>query len=448
MTLPGFANRCALIAAATCVAVLIGWWLVWPLMRGASPPQALLVLPLMALGILLAAAALAASTAEKPALARACAGVLLLLGLSLLAEAWLGWEAGPSQWFSPQIPPGGIAVLWQPGPQAALSLLLIAAALLLRSDARRDKLDAGDCSAAAAVLLPFVLLLGHVFGADELVQTADTPGAGLSAMSALLLLLLAAGTLSLDPQRGLMAAYTAPTAGGAASRRLVPWVILLPVLLGSVQMTVLREAWLPPALTLALGTSASILAFLGLIHWISALLTRLEARQQGEHQLREAKAKEEGMTDQLTGLLNRRGWEQQMELHEALCQEQGRNACIVMIDLDDLKKVNDSEGHDKGDELIIRAGQALRGMARQNDILARLGGDEFAYLAVGCLPDHAQTVLKRLAQALYNAKVQASLGHASRDLSGSLKATFKDADQAMYANKKTRKAHKARMAQV
>ncbi|MGH8481802.1 MAG: diguanylate cyclase domain-containing protein, partial [Nevskiaceae bacterium] len=89
---------------------------------------------------------------------------------------------------------------------------------------------------------------------------------------------------------------------------------------------------------------------------------------------------------------------------------------------------------------IRRAGNALRVAARRDDVLARLGGDEFGCLSVGCVPEHANEILKRLSLALSKANVPASLGYAMRDLAGSIAAAFQEADQAMYMHKRARKA--------
>ena len=82
--------------------------------------------------------------------------------------------------------------------------------------------------------------------------------------------------------------------------------------------------------------------------------------------------------DSLTGLFNRRRFEEELtrELHAA--ERYGTKLAVLAIDLDDFKYINDSLGHSIGDELITRVGQALRARLRRTDVLARLGGDEFA----------------------------------------------------------------------
>jgi diguanylate cyclase (GGDEF)-like protein len=83
-------------------------------------------------------------------------------------------------------------------------------------------------------------------------------------------------------------------------------------------------------------------------------------------------------TDTLTGLLNRGSFIVRLDAELARAARYGRAFTLAYIDLDNFKAVNDLEGHDSGDELLMRAADALRSSTRQTDILGRLGGDEFA----------------------------------------------------------------------
>jgi diguanylate cyclase (GGDEF)-like protein len=94
------------------------------------------------------------------------------------------------------------------------------------------------------------------------------------------------------------------------------------------------------------------------------------------------------ITDELTGLPNRRRWAAQVE--QALAQDlPGECRAVVMFDLDGFKQVNDRWGHDIGDELLVAVGQRLQSNLRGSDVVARLGGDEFVVTAAG-LADEGQ----------------------------------------------------------
>jgi len=100
--------------------------------------------------------------------------------------------------------------------------------------------------------------------------------------------------------------------------------------------------------------------------------------------------------DPLTGLLNRRSFERELTSHVARVKRSGPVGVVLMIDLDNFKYYNDTQGHSAGDDLIVRIGQALKNRLRETDVFARLGGDEFAVL----LPQEDCAASETVAEAL------------------------------------------------
>jgi diguanylate cyclase (GGDEF)-like protein len=150
------------------------------------------------------------------------------------------------------------------------------------------------------------------------------------------------------------------------------------------------------------------------------------------------------ITDELTGLYNRRGFLAAATHHLKLAHRNKQNALLLYCDVDDLKRINDSFGHQEGDLAIVRAADALEATFRDSDIVARLGGDEFAVLASeASIPDR-QTIQCRMANCLKTAcgeepryKLSVSLGVARYDpeTPSSLGALMARADEEMYAHK-------------
>ena len=152
--------------------------------------------------------------------------------------------------------------------------------------------------------------------------------------------------------------------------------------------------------------------------------------------------------DPLTGLLNRRG------LEEAVAREEGRAArfgtpiTVVVLDVDDLKAVNDTHGHTVGDQLLVGLGAALRGRARAVDVVARYGGDEFVLLLLDADHAGAEGLLADVrtrtpAVHLPDGRVvplQFSAGVALRAEGGSLRAALDLADQRLLAAKRQRRS--------
>lgn len=154
---------------------------------------------------------------------------------------------------------------------------------------------------------------------------------------------------------------------------------------------------------------------------------------------------EQALSDELTGLLNRRGWTQVLEA-EPTYPDVGAAPSVIVIDLDRLKEVNDRQGHVAGDEYLQLAAVTLSAACREGDLVARLGGDEFGVLVEGagaCSASAAQRLVERMQEALDAAGVAASIGWAAYDPDGGLVRTWWQADHAMYAEKQRRRARAA-----
>jgi diguanylate cyclase (GGDEF)-like protein len=435
-----FAGAVATVALS--VLYLIGWALLWRLLITQPLPGALYVMPLSAVGCAAIGVGLAlAARNAPPPRTRIFAGVSVALAGMVLLQYLLGLQSGLEQYvFGEEARAllGGTSP-GRPSPQSALIMLFLGLALWFLASERRYRFDFADLGIGMGLFLSFTVLLGHLFEARALYQAAGGGAVGMSLIESLLLFMLSLSALSLNPE-GVVASLTGAGAVGAAKRRVIPVVVATPVLFGLLHYLTVKYQMLEFSLALALTVTANIVVFIALAEWVGRVLVRIEEERTGHFVERETKAKVEGMTDMLTGLANRRGWDRYVAESEAKCQRDGLNACVIVIDLDGLKRINDTQGHAKGDDFIRRAGTALRTAARREDCLARLGGDEFAYLSINCPPEHAQVVLKRLSQALQKASVPASLGYAMRDLAGSIGAAFQEADQAMYAHKRARKA--------
>lgn len=109
---------------------------------------------------------------------------------------------------------------------------------------------------------------------------------------------------------------------------------------------------------------------------------------------------EAAFTDHLTGLANRRRFERQLEREVARMQRFGHAFSLLMIDIDSFKDLNDSFGHDAGDEAIRRISKVLREGTRGIDLAARIGGEEFAVLLVETSKDGGFEVAERLRSAI------------------------------------------------
>lgn len=175
----------------------------------------------------------------------------------------------------------------------------------------------------------------------------------------------------------------------------------------------------------------------GQIYRIAGIATDITDRVAAQEQLRHLSTH-----DSLTGLFNRAFFEAELARFE---REQHFPISIVIADLDDLKKVNDGEGHVAGDELLRSAAQALGGAFRSEDVLARIGGDEFAVLLPRTGEATARAALARLQSSLSKNNGRGpslSLGVATAESRQSLLAALKLADERMYQDKTSRKQNR------
>ncbi len=152
--------------------------------------------------------------------------------------------------------------------------------------------------------------------------------------------------------------------------------------------------------------------------------------------------------DDLTGLYNRRGFFTLGEQEFKLAKRAGREFSIVFADLDGLKMINDSMGHEVGDQYIVSAARFLKDMFRDSDTIARIGGDEFAILTYESSRFTAEGIKKRMDAELkkYNAEsnleriLSMSVGISTFDpKSGeSLDELLSTADTRMYEDKRAK----------
>ncbi|EJE54955.1 diguanylate cyclase (GGDEF) domain-containing protein [Acidovorax sp. CF316] len=146
------------------------------------------------------------------------------------------------------------------------------------------------------------------------------------------------------------------------------------------------------------------------VHQLSSALSGMTQRLMAAHEAMEDKVRVrtleleaanraldlQARTDALTGLLNRRGFDSRMEFALALARRSGRPLSLVSVDVDHFKRVNDSFGHEAGDEVLRRLALTLQQRLRASDVIARLGGEEFAVV----LPDTDLDGARAIAQSI------------------------------------------------
>ncbi|WP_345710315.1 sensor domain-containing diguanylate cyclase [Kineococcus glutinatus] len=185
---------------------------------------------------------------------------------------------------------------------------------------------------------------------------------------------------------------------------------------------------------------------LPLVELLARLLGTLRAKEEfaAERSAEAAAAYAVAERDSLTGLLNRRGWQRALGAEDQRCLRGGRCSAVAVVDLDGLGEVNESRGHEVGDELLVLAAQVLQTTVRPCDEVARIGGDEFALIAADAGADGVHAWTARLSTALAAAGVEATGGAAASGAERRLSEAWRAAEDAMLADKHARRGPRRR----
>jgi diguanylate cyclase (GGDEF)-like protein len=138
-------------------------------------------------------------------------------------------------------------------------------------------------------------------------------------------------------------------------------------------------------------------------------------------------------TDPLTGVPNRRVWDEELPRELDRAKRMGTTLCVAMVDLDNFKRYNDEFGHQAGDQVLKEAAGAWRMQVRSTDLLSRYGGEEYMVLLPACAIDDAIQIVERLRAV--TPLVTCSIGVACWDFQESAGELIERADQALYAAK-------------
>lgn len=177
---------------------------------------------------------------------------------------------------------------------------------------------------------------------------------------------------------------------------------------------------------------------LPLLELLSGLLSGYVKNELESNELerRNERFRFEAMTDALTHLPNRRAWEDKLGKEQQRSTRLGESTFISIIDLNELREINDRQGRAEGDELLRKAALALRYAVRNSDFLARVGGGEFAVLGIQCDSIDPGDVSDRLRSSLQSVDISASVGTAVGRSLDTLCEVWENADAAMYQDKK------------
>ncbi|MDM4764953.1 diguanylate cyclase [Pelomonas sp. SE-A7] len=182
---------------------------------------------------------------------------------------------------------------------------------------------------------------------------------------------------------------------------------------------------------------------LGLMVEATLFALALAARMRYQERARES-AERLARIDPLTGLLNRRAFDEQAQGPFSTAERSSRPLCVLMLDVDHFKAINDGHGHDAGDAVLVAVGELLRQSCRAGDLLTRWGGEEFLLLLPETGVEQGLLLAERIRSSVaarpirhqaHELAVSLSLGVAGLKPAQSLASLIQDADGALYRAK-------------
>ncbi|HWG21747.1 MAG TPA: GGDEF domain-containing protein [Terracidiphilus sp.] len=358
---------------------------------------------------------------------RLLAIVAALAGLASLVElakgtSWVAqvWSAGP-------LPanPGTMPAL------AAVGFVLLSLVLLFL-DARKGV--AGYVADVVLFGLGWVVLAivaASLFSALHVFRTSP-PAEGIAVTCALGLLTFAA--FSRRTVHGHFGIFLGHGVGSRFARQLSPLLLVLPFLREAMRARLIQLHHLSPHHAAAMLASATAMLAVGVVMLVAHHIRKLEVEI---HDL--------SLRDELTGLYNLRGFQLLAEQALRLANRSQMPFSVLFVDMDNLKQINDRQGHGVGSRLLMETADFLKENFRESDVVGRIGGDEFAVAGHFTLPmiEMMEHRLEEQSESSIETRprLDLSIGHVTADpyRQESLQDLLDQADAAMYQRKRSKK---------
>ncbi len=330
-------------------------------------------------------AALRPVTARSIRLTQGLAFVPLLLGLVVGLEYLLGWDAGLDELlFRDETGRAqGIAFPGRFAPTTAGAFVMVGLSLLSFELRPWGRWRPAELLAIPVTIIGTVSIVGYLYAIPAFYGPASATKMAIN--TAVCFACLGLTILLSRPRGRLVRLVTTDDPGGILLRRLLPLAVGVPLLLGWLHLRSVNDG--------LLSVRVSTWWFVALTAGIFALLiVRVAGRLSAfatDRELLGVELERLANEDALTGLWNRRRFDEELAQQVSRCRRYGEQAGLIVLDLDGFKQINDSLGHHAGDELIRHVAGRLALRLRTSDGVGRLGGDEFGILLPSTSSDEA-----------------------------------------------------------
>lgn len=429
-------RTCLLLAGAIASLILGGWFI--PALGRLLPPGWNVMRCETALFLLLCAVSFELSeprySSRTNAVGKAIAFGVALFGAAILLEftfhIFLGIDTLlPCDRATADPFPG------RPAAQTAGGLLLLGISVLLIRAKHRIAVWTGDLAAAVLSVLVLALFAGEVFNALHLFSYSTRIHASQQTLTCLIL--LTAVALMRRAEQGVLSIFLGHGIGATTARIFGPFLIVLPILREIARVHVIHSRIIPEHFATAILSSiATALSMILLL----VLVWRINSMEREIHDL--------SLRDELTGIYNLRGFTLFSEQALLMARRSQLPLSVLFLDLDQLKQINDSFGHDAGSAFLVEMSEILRQTFRETDVIGRVGGDEFAIacqgsqVAITIAGERLRAACaERNADSARRFPLSFSIGHATTEEHArqSLKELLAEADKVMYEEKRRKR---------
>jgi len=369
-------------------------------------------------------------------ISRSLAAVVILIATAVLYECSAGRALGIDTIFASDVlsrHPGRMS------PHTASCFLLLGV-ILLGIHARKQILShIVDGLTLCLVFLVLACISGYCFGAMHLFGTLMQSRISPQTLFCLFLLALAVSNDRI--KSSVLSVVIGGGIAGKTARLALPFTLAIPFLIAVVRGLAVKDSLMQPEYASAFASAGAAMLFFCLALLLSLRISALEQN-----------IRDLSLRDELTGLYNRRGFYVLAAHDLQLANRSGDPFSVLFLDVDNLKQINDTLGHEAGSELLQEFAAILSTTIRATDVVGRVGGDEF--VIAGSAPvAEIELAVKRIEDATSRVNAQHdrsylvsySLGHVTSEpgASESLDDLLGKADKIMYQAKRDKRASRA-----
>lgn len=441
------------VIGAGCI-VCLGWALSIDWMKSLIPGRVAMN-PVTALAFILAGCSLLARAGTSARWRRLSAtasvtfaAAVFVIGAVTIAGYLVGHNLGLDQaLFQRQLQSNRIA------PNTGLNFLLTGAALIIAHTQQSWLQRFVHPLTFTAVFIASLAILGYAYGVLAFYGVGSYIPMALN--TALVFIALCLAIFTTYPNQALMAVLIGVDSGSIMARRLLLAAVSIPILLGWLGLVGNHAGFYDFKFGVSLMVTSIIVVFTALILVTAQALNRADTRRreaQGEigrlcEELELANQRLAGLAyrDGLTGLYNRRTFDERLSNELTRATRYQRGLALLMVDIDHFKSVNDGHGHPAGDAVLRAIADIISAHTRRSDWAARYGGEEFAVVLPEADLQGAETVADRMRRAVAGARIPFGTGEISVTISigiglvsehaATVSQLVQSADRALYTAK-------------